>query len=188
MMHQDIERWIQEIRAYNRVLHLMSEAMTADLEEDVFNTMKLLEHIHEPAITDLGSGSGLPAIPYKIMYPQSSLIMVERSQKKCTFLRHVIDILNLENIELIGEDLLATPEPRRFDAIMSRAFSPLKTLEKVVTASSRPGSRLYYLSTGRSKPVHNEFISLADHHEQRCRRYTMHLDIYELTSRQQGSS
>jgi len=188
MMHKDVLRWIQEIRAYNRVLHLMSEVMIDDLEDDVFNTMKLLEYIQEPVIADLGSGSGLPAIPYKIMYPQSLLIMIERSQKKATFLRHVIDTLHLENIELIGEDPLATELPRRFDAIMSRAFSPMETLEKVVIAATRPGSRLYYLSTGRTTPIHCQGFSLTDHHEQRFRRYTMNLNIYEITSRQQGSS
>lgn len=187
-MHKDIHRWIEEIREYNHLLHLVSDVMTDDLEEHVSNTMKLLEYINEPAIADLGSGSGLPAIPYKIMYPESSLTMIERSQKKCTFLRHIIDTLKLENIELIDEDPLACGENRLFDAMMSRAFSPLKNLEKVLEKTTRPCSRLYYLSTGRENLLHIRSFSHIGHHEYQFKKYTMNLDIYEITSRQQGSS
>ncbi|HHO75919.1 MAG TPA: hypothetical protein ENN05_05770 [Deltaproteobacteria bacterium] len=183
MMQKDIHRWIEEIRRYNRLLHLVSENMIGDLEDNVCNTMKLLEHIHEPAIADLGSGSGLPAIPYKIMYPESSVTMIERSQKKCTFLRHIIDTLKLEDIFLIEEDPL-TGETKRFDALMSRAFSPLMTLGRLAIKTARPGSRLYYLYTGRHNPLQNQPFFLINHLEHQFNKYTMNLDIYEIISRQ----
>lgn len=181
-MHKDIYRWVEEIRRYNPLLNLVSAAMISDIEEHIENTMELLKHIKEPSIADIGSGSGLPAIPYKIMYPASNVVMIERSEKKCVFLRHILDILDLGNIELIQADPLATMIGP-FDALMSRAFSPLGTLERLVMKTGKPGGRLYYLSTGKGNPIKNQALSLSGHEERRFKDYTLCLDTYEITSR-----
>jgi 16S rRNA (guanine527-N7)-methyltransferase len=182
-MHKDIYRWIEELKRYNPLLNLVSESMVIGIEEHIENTMELLVHIQEPAIADLGSGSGLPAIPYKIMYPESSVVMIERAEKKCVFLRHMLDVLNLENFELIEADPLVS-ETGPFAALMSRAFSPRKTLERIVLKTGGPAARFYYLSTGREHPIKHRAFSLIGHEERRCRNYTLSLDTYQITSRQ----
>ena len=182
-MHKDIYRWVEEIRRYNPLLNLVSGTMVRDIEEHIENTMELLVHIKEPSIADVGSGSGLPAIPYKIMYPESSVVMIERAEKKCVFLRHMLDVLNLENLELIESDPLVS-ETGPFAALMSRAFSPRKTLERIVLKTTAPAARFYYLSTGREGPIKNHAFSLMGHEERRFRNYTLCLDAYRITSRQ----
>ena len=181
-MHKDIYRWIEELRRYNPLLNLVSAAMASNIEEHIENTMELLNYIQEPSIADFGSGSGLPAIPYKIMYPDAHVVMIERSEKKCVFLRHMLDILNLGDIELIQADPLVR-ELGPFDALMSRAFSPFNTLERLVMKTGRPGGRLYYLSTGKEPSVKEQSLSHINHEERRFRDYILCLDTYEITSR-----
>ncbi len=182
-MNRLIDLWIDEIRRYNQVLHLVSGAMLPEIVEHIHNTMELLQYIQEPLIADIGSGSGLPAIPYKILNPDSSVVMLERSQKKCIFLRHVIDVLKLEKIELVEADPLVTGTGP-FPALMSRAFSPRSTLEKIVLKTCTPRARFYYLSTGTTNTIEHRAFSLAGRQERTFRNYTLQLDIYEITSRQ----
>ncbi len=182
MMHKDIHRWIEELKRYNPLLNLVSASMVADIEEHVENTMELLVHIQEPAIADIGSGSGLPAIPFKIMYPKSHVVMIERAEKKCVFLRHMLDVLNLEHFELIEADPLVR-KTGPFVALMSRAFSPRKTLEEIVLKTAAPSARFHYLSTVRENPIENQAFSLIGHEEKRFRNYTLCLDSYRITSR-----
>ena len=181
MMHKDIYRWIEELKRYNPLLNLVSGTMVRNIEEHIENTMELLVHIKEPSIADVGSGSGLPAIPYKIMYPESSVVMIERAEKKCVFLRHMLDVLDLENLELIETDPLVG-ETGPFAALMSRAFSPRKSLENIVLKTTAPAGRFYYLSTGREDPIKNCAFTLMGHEEKRFKTYTLCLDSYRITS------
>jgi 16S rRNA (guanine527-N7)-methyltransferase len=181
MIHKDINLWIKEIKSYNELLNLVSKTMVHDIEKHIDNTMDLLEHVQEPYIADLGSGSGLPAIPFKIMYPDSCVVMIERSQKKCVFLRHVIDVLNLKNIDLLEVDPL-TAQIGPFDAVMSRAFSPRKNLENLVLKILKPHGRFYYFSTSGQTLFKNNAFSLTGHEDRQFKGYTLSLDIYEVTS------
>lgn len=80
-------------------------------------------------LLDIGSGSGFPGIPLKILKPSTSVLLIDGVGKKVNFLKHVIRRLRLENIEALqirAEDMLK--DPRRansFDIIVSRALSGL---------------------------------------------------------------
>jgi 16S rRNA (guanine527-N7)-methyltransferase len=54
-------------------------------------------------ILDVGSGAGFPAIPLKILMPSLNITLIEANTKKVSFLRHVIRLLNLNDIEVINE-------------------------------------------------------------------------------------
>lgn len=90
MMQDPLKTWVDEIRKYNQRLHLVSPAFLKDLEHHALDCLELMEQIHEPVLADLGTGSGLPGIPFKIAHPDSLVFLIERSAKKCTFLRHII--------------------------------------------------------------------------------------------------
>ncbi|MCU0962761.1 MAG: class I SAM-dependent methyltransferase, partial [Pirellulaceae bacterium] len=69
MMDSRIGEWVREIERFNPRLHLMGPAMLQGLEGELQVMLPLLERIDEPEVADLGSGSGLPAIPFKILHP-----------------------------------------------------------------------------------------------------------------------
>lgn len=149
MMDEKVETWIRELRRFNRRLHLMGPAMLDTIEGELGVLMPLLQRIREPRIADLGSGSGLPAIPYKILHPDSGLSMIERSARKCEFLQRVVDLLDLRDVEIIRKDPFHDPVGT-FDAVLCRSFSPLSTLDAISRKILAEKGRLYYLYTGET--------------------------------------
>lgn len=146
-MDQRITTWISELKRFNTRLHLMGPAMLEGIEGEILAMLPLLKTIQEPEIADLGSGSGLPAIPFKVLHPQAKVYLIERSAKKCTFLRHTVETIGLSGIEVLSLDPLQV-EHLSFDAVLARSFSPVSTLRKVCVKILSEGGRLYYLFTG----------------------------------------
>ena len=56
------------------------------------------------SICDVGSGAGFPGLPLKIMFPHLHCGLIEVNHKKRLFLKHVIETLKLENVEVIDLD------------------------------------------------------------------------------------
>jgi 16S rRNA G527 N7-methylase RsmG len=75
-MDETIALWIRELRRFNPRLHLMGPAMLEGIEGELQAMLPLLGSIREPEIADLGSGSGLPAIPYKALHPQAKVFLI----------------------------------------------------------------------------------------------------------------
>lgn len=81
----------------------------------------------ESHILDIGSGGGFPGIPIAIAAPPSSVVMIDASRKKISFINAVIARLGLRRakgrhlrIENVGED---TSPQDDFTVIVCRAFS-----------------------------------------------------------------
>jgi 16S rRNA (guanine(527)-N(7))-methyltransferase RsmG len=176
MMDQRLAIWIRELRRYNGKLHLMGPSMLKGIEDELEVMLPLLKEVDEPVIADLGSGSGLPAIPYKLLHPQTHLYLIERSVKKCTFLQHVIESIHLEGVEILPHDPLHdTLEP--FDAILARSFSPLSTLVDVCQKILRPNGKLYYLFTGNTPDLTQAFESVKII-TRKSAKYTLNLGVF----------
>jgi 16S rRNA (guanine527-N7)-methyltransferase len=50
---------------------------------------------------DLGSGSGSPAIPMRVVLPAAQMTMVESKSRKVAFLREVVRTLGLDNVDVM---------------------------------------------------------------------------------------
>ena len=50
-------------------------------------------------VLDLGTGAGVPGIPLAICRPDVHVTLLDRSEKKITFLRRVVASLSLENCQ-----------------------------------------------------------------------------------------
>lgn len=81
------------------------------------------------SLLDIGSGAGFPGIPLKILMPSLSVTLIDASRKKVNFLKHVIRILELKNIEALhirAEDFAKTPcAANKYGVIISRALSSM---------------------------------------------------------------
>src|SRR4030095_207250 len=52
---------------------------------------------------DVGSGAGFPGLPLAIARKDLDLTLVEPRERRCAFLRHVIRVLDLENVNVLQE-------------------------------------------------------------------------------------
>ncbi|WP_407429555.1 16S rRNA (guanine(527)-N(7))-methyltransferase RsmG [Treponema sp.] len=83
-------------------------------------------------LADIGSGAGLPGIPLAAAFPQFHFTLVERMTKRCGFLNHCAEVLNLKNVT-VEENQAERLEQKRFDLCVFRAFRPLeKKMMKVL--------------------------------------------------------
>ena len=93
------------------------------LSEKEFNNYSLL---------DVGSGGGFPAIPLKIVNENLTVSMLEATEKKCEFLRAVVNNLNLTNVNVINgraEEFALKKEHREsYDICSARAVARLNIL------------------------------------------------------------
>lgn len=85
-------------------------------------------------VLDLGSGAGLPGIPFSILYPNKEVVLVDALNKRVNFLRTVIDALKLPNTVAIhdrGEALGKDPLYREtFDIVLARSVAYLPVLSE----------------------------------------------------------
>ncbi len=78
-------------------------------------------------LMDIGTGGGFPGIPLKIYRPDLKVLLLEASEKKVVFLKHIIRVLGLKDITPINQ----RAEDRGFrsimketlDVVISRAFT-----------------------------------------------------------------
>ncbi len=81
-------------------------------------------------ICDIGTGAGFPGLVLKIIFPNIKIDLLDATNKKCEFLKMVIDKLELQNINVINarcEDY-AKRVREKYDIVTSRAVAPLKHL------------------------------------------------------------
>lgn len=84
-----------------------------------------------PAAVDVGAGAGFPGLPLKIVWPELRLTLVESVGKKCRFLNHIVQVLDLRQVALVNsrvEDFGQGSGREAFDLALARAVSRLPTL------------------------------------------------------------
>lgn len=83
-------------------------------------------------VIDIGAGAGFPGLPLAIARPSLRLTLVEATGKKTAFIRHIVDVLELKNVEVLtgrAEDLARDRRHREtFDVAVARALASLPVL------------------------------------------------------------
>jgi len=77
------------------------------------------------AVADVGSGAGLPGIPFAIARPKWRVTLNDSIQKKAAFLRQTAIELGLRNVEVHEGRVEAWRPAARFAVVISRAFADL---------------------------------------------------------------
>lgn len=85
------------------------------------------------SLCDVGAGAGFPSIPLKIAYPHLEVTIVEPLQKRCTFLKHLVKELGLENVTIENKrsEDFAKEARESFDIVSARAVANLTMLSEL---------------------------------------------------------
>ena len=117
--------------------------------------------LHGRRVLDLGTGAGVPGIPLATCRPDVHVTLLDRSEKKITFLRRVVASLHLENCQpccSTAEDLAQRLHPQRyFDVVVSRGVGSVAHLMRLTTPLLKSGGRLLL-----RKPLHTPELQEAD--------------------------
>lgn len=79
---------------------------------------------------DIGCGAGFPGMVLKIIYPHINLTLLDSNNKKTTFCKNLINILNVDNVIVINnraEDYIKEKR-ESFDLVTARAVKNLPVL------------------------------------------------------------
>ena len=135
----DLEKYIDLIIQENNVINLISRANVNReyiLKRHIIDSMQIIDFIdfNQKKITDLGSGSGFPAIILAILTKfknsRSKIYLYEKSYKKCQFLKKTSEVLKL-NTEIIQKNIHDEKDNSEM-IITSRAFKPLPIVLDIV--------------------------------------------------------
>jgi 16S rRNA (guanine527-N7)-methyltransferase len=100
-------------------------------------------------LCDVGAGAGFPSIPLKIIFPQVQLTIVDSLNKRISFLNHLSNILNLENVQFVhdrAETFGINPKYReQFDVVTARAVARMSVLSELCLPLVRVGGHFIAL-------------------------------------------
>ena len=99
-------------------------------------------------IADAGTGAGFPGIPLAALFISLGnldvkLSLIERMQKRCTFLENIKAVLQLNNTEIIESEAEKAPQ-NKFDIVTCRAFRTLdKHILNTLLNLAKPKGKLF---------------------------------------------
>ena len=142
-------RYQQELLDWNTRMNLTAITEPEEvLIRHFLDSLSLLSAYDQPhtRLLDIGSGAGFPGIPLKIMRPDWQVVLVEATGKKVTFLRHIIETLQLQDIVALqgrAEELGHNKDYRAtFDVVTARAVASLPTLLEYAAPFCRVGGQI----------------------------------------------
>jgi 16S rRNA (guanine527-N7)-methyltransferase len=98
------------------------------------------------SVIDIGSGAGFPGLVWKFMEPSLKVTLVERRQKKATFLQRMTVVLGLTDVRVMEKD---TAELSTFEELMGQfvlatsfAVAPPTSMARLAEPFIKPGG--YY--------------------------------------------
>jgi 16S rRNA (guanine527-N7)-methyltransferase len=138
--------FVDELRKWNRKVNLT--AITGDDEiaaKHIIDSLYFARHVEDAErVLDIGSGAGLPAIPLKIVKPETEVVSVDAVAKKIHFQRHVSRLLRFDKFEALHARIEELHKTRSgsFDVITSRAFSNLGQFVSLAAPLLAGGGRM----------------------------------------------
>ena len=135
---------LELIAKWNRVHNLTAVRETSQMV--VLHLLDSLSILPQLAgvrtMVDVGTGPGFPGIPVAIVRDDMAVTLVESSHKKCSFLQQAKTELALANVSIACERVERFAPDRKFDAVVSRAFSDLPDFVEQASHLVAPGGKL----------------------------------------------
>ena len=125
----------RELLDWNTRVNLTAITKPEEVDTKHFlDSLSLLQVYDKPhaRLLDIGSGAGFPGLPLKIVRPDWHVTLLEATGKKTIFLQHILDGLQLQEIEVVhgrAEEMAHEKKYRgAFDIVTARAVASLSSL------------------------------------------------------------
>ncbi len=131
---EKIKKYVDAIFKENEKLDLTAADRKDFLRYHVADALAIAELIStKPGhmVVDIGSGQGIPGVVVAIELPKVNVTLIESAKKKAEFLSHVVELLDLKNVEVINarvEDFCRNEGKAHFDIALARGVGKLSIL------------------------------------------------------------
>src|SRR5205085_4451332 len=146
---QQFLRYRQKLLDWNTRFNLTAITDPGEvLIKHFLDSLSLLLVYDKPgtSLLDIGAGAGFPGLPLKIVRPDWHVTLLEATGKKVTFLQHVIETLQLQNVEAVhsrAEEWGHNFEYRSaFDIVTARPVASLSVLLEYAAPFCRVGGKI----------------------------------------------
>jgi len=152
-----VNTFIELALEFNKTHNIFVRTNKEDvIQKDINDCLPIINLIKpNNNIADLGSGGGFPGILLSITKPGNKITLIESNNKKCYFLRTVIDKLELKNTEVINQTITKNNNLESFDVITARAFA---SIEKIINLTKKNNKKEteYILLKGKEQKIKEE--------------------------------
>lgn len=123
---QKLLDYLALMQKWNKV-HNLTAVRDADemVTLHLLDSLVVLPFIDTKNLLDVGSGAGLPGIPLALCLPDLRVTVIDSNSKKVSFMRQVKAELGIANLEVLGDRVEDIAPIRKYEIIISRAFSDL---------------------------------------------------------------
>ena len=159
------EIYHRELLKWNPKANLISKKDENRIVERHFFESALLSLLNEfqgeLSVLDLGTGGGFPGVPLKIVTPDLQVALLDSKRWKGLFLKHLIEVLELQNTEVLCERAEAAAENEeyrnRFDRVVCRAVTDLSALYRLSRPFLKSGGKLLAVKGSRLNDERDRF-------------------------------
>ena len=152
-----VNTFIELALEFNKTHNIFVRTNKEDvIQKDINDCLPIINLIKpNNNIADLGPGGGFPGILLSITKPGNKITLIESNNKKCYFLRTVIDKLELKNTEVINQTITKNNNLESFDVITARAFA---SIEKIINLTQKNNKKEteYILLKGKEQKIKEE--------------------------------
>jgi 16S rRNA (guanine527-N7)-methyltransferase len=143
-----ISKYIDLLLKWNARINLTAirapeEIVQRHFGESLFAAKHILAQRPVKTAIDLGSGAGFPGVPFALLASEVQVTLIESNQKKSTFLKELIYVLGLRNVEVFSGR--AESYSQSADLVMMRAVEKFGEVLPLTRKLVSPGGRLALL-------------------------------------------
>ncbi len=125
-MLDQLVRFIALLEKWNRAFNLTAiRDQQSVVCAHLLDSLAVAPHLHGGLGIDVGTGAGFPGMPLAIVLPEREITLLDSSQKTTAFLRQAASELKLTNVDVVCARVESWLPERRYDWVVSRAFSDL---------------------------------------------------------------
>lgn len=119
-----LEQLMKWNKAYNlTAIKNSKEALTLH----ILDSLAVTPFINQKHLLDVGTGAGFPGLPLAVMLPNVQFTLLDSNSKKIRFIRQLIHLLGLKNVDVI-HSRVEEPQEKVYDGIISRAFASIEDM------------------------------------------------------------
>ena len=153
------ETYLDLLLEWNKKFNLTAITDKDEIEEKhFFDSIELVKYfdVKNKILLDVGSGAGFPGIPLAIVEPSLKVTLLESNGKRVSFLKEVVRVLDLKNIDIIQGRVEELGAREKYDFVTARAVKELNILLELCFYLVKVGGSLVaYKSSGVEDEILN---------------------------------
>lgn len=128
-VRSNLKKYHEELLKFNKTSNLIGVktipmADAIHFADSILACRIIEKDLKTNEIFDFGSGNGFPGLVMALMMPHRKVHLVENDNRKCEFLKHMIQVLKLSNVDVLMRSVEAL-EAGSVTCAVSRGFAPI---------------------------------------------------------------